>query len=97
MNTKKLLYAFLREIESAKGKGFELTGEDLGVSEAEFYDIIRLAHREHYVTNVMYADDRPYFYKFIELTIKGIEFLEQNGLWAKAYRSLKEARDWVKL
>ncbi|NLL22000.1 MAG: hypothetical protein GX263_09730 [Firmicutes bacterium] len=96
MRTKKLLYAFLKEVEKSKGKGFTLTNQDFGISEEEYYDIIRLAHREGFIINVFYADNIPYDYSLIELTMKGIEFIEQNSGWAKLYNGLKEIRDWIK-
>lgn len=96
MKTKKLLYAFLKEIEKSKGERFSFTSKDFAVSDEEYYDIIRLADREGFINNVVYADDIPYDYSLIELTMKGIEFLEQNSPWAKLYKGLKEIRDWIK-
>ena len=66
------------------------------IDEEEFYNIIRLADQENYITNIYYADDIPH-YKNVKLTMKGIEFLEENNKWAKAYRGLKELRDWLKV
>lgn len=96
MKTKKLLYAFLKEIEKSKGKCFTFTSQDFAVSEEEYYDIIRLADREGFVINVFFADDIPYDYSSIELTMKGIEFLEQYSTWAKLYKGLKEIKGWIK-
>lgn len=96
MKKKKLLYAFLEEIEKFKGERFTLTSQDFAVSDEEYYDIIRLADREDFVINVFYADDIPYDYSLIELTMKGIEFLEQNSPWAKLYKGLKEIKSWIK-
>ena len=66
------------------------------ISEEEFFNIIRLVDQENYITNIYYADDIPH-YKNVKLTMKGIEFLEENNKWAKAYRGLKELRDWLKV
>ncbi len=66
------------------------------IDEEEFYNIIRLADQENYITNIYYADDIPH-YENVKLTMKGIEFLEENNKWAKAYRGLKELRDWLKV
>ena len=96
MKTKKLLYAFLKKIEKAKDECFTATSQDFAVSDEEFYNIIRLADREGFVINVLYADDIPYEYSLIELTMKGIEFLEQNSDCAKLYKGLKEIKDWIK-
>ena len=89
MKIKRLLYVFLRKLEKAEGKRFELTGKDLGVTEEELHDVIRFADKEGYVTKPLYADNRPYYYESIRLTMKGTEFLEQNSLLAKTYRGLK--------
>lgn len=88
-----MLYAYLKEVNKGNNK---LTNDDLGISLEEFYDIIRFAHAERYVNGVFYASNIPYFTGGIKITMKGIEFLEQNNAFAKAYRNIKEIRDWVK-
>ncbi|MBK0029267.1 MULTISPECIES: YjcQ family protein [Lactococcus] len=35
-------------------------------------------------------------YKWGYLTEKGEQFLEDNKVWKKAYKGLKELRDWFK-
>ena len=94
MQTKKLLFAFLNEINK---ENVDIKHEDFGdhIGEEEFYNVIILAHQENYITGLYYADDLPH-YERANLTMKGIEFLEENNTWAKAYRGLKELRDWLK-
>ncbi|MCB5235888.1 YjcQ family protein [Niallia circulans] len=48
---------------------------------------------------VQWADDTIYYvgYHSAKITFKGLDFLEENSLFAKTYKGLKEVRDWIKL
>ena len=59
-------------------------------------DILRHAYREKYIDDVFYADNIVYFYGEATITLIGKEYLANNSKWAKAYKTLKEVRDWVK-
>ncbi|CUP06186.1 YjcQ protein [Clostridium baratii] len=93
MDKKKLRYAILKEIDS---KNFPLTEYMFGVDEEVFDNNIRFLHREKYIINVQYSDDRPEMdNQYIELTEKGEQFLEDNSAWAKVYKGLKEIKSWI--
>ncbi|WP_176482038.1 YjcQ family protein [Paucisalibacillus globulus] len=96
MNRKKIIYSILKEID----KGNEPKKEDYELEMEQWGEIASLIKNEGYATgiNVLYADDNVYLviYSSPKLTIKGIDFLEENSGWAKTYKGLKEVRDWIK-
>ncbi|MGG1630064.1 YjcQ family protein [Rossellomorea sp. NRS-1567] len=97
MNRKKLIYSLLTEINQGnepKRNDYELTFEQWG-------ELALLLKDEGLAKgiSVQYADDTVYavFLSSSKITMKGIEFLESNSGWAKTYKGIKEARDWLKL
>ena len=94
LEKKKLRYAILKEVD----KGNKILKEsDFSVSEENFDDATRFLTREDYLAGIFYADDRPqYFEGAAYLTAKGENYLEENSNWGKAYRGLKEIREWIK-
>lgn len=93
MNKEKLRYAILKEIEKGNRS---FSHADFGVEDAVFHDQIRYLDREGLITGVFYADDIPYSLIGVEITSAGEDYLKQHNAWAKAYRGLKEIRDWLK-
>jgi len=95
MNTKKLRYAILKEIDN--GNKF-LSEDDFTVTAEEFDEAVRFLNRENYLGGIFYADDRPRLFEGTAyLTEYGEDYLEKNNSFAKTYRGLKEIRDWLKL
>ena len=92
MNRKKLLYALLKEIS---GGNNELSHSDFELTEDEFHEISSLATTEGYLSSVQWYDDQPHFH-LARLTMKGIEYIEQNSVIGKTYRGLKEIINFVK-
>ncbi|GKV54252.1 hypothetical protein NCCP2222_01990 [Sporosarcina sp. NCCP-2222] len=95
MDKKKLRFAILKEIDTGNK---ELSEAQFGVDEETFDDAVNFLKSEEYISGVMYADNRPYaFGSTVYLTEKGETYLAENNAWAKAYKGLKEIRDWLKL
>ncbi len=93
MNKKKLRYAILKELDERNN----FNENDFEVTTDEFDNALRFLDREGYIKGVFYADDRPWIFNGAILTEKGENYLEENAPWKKAYNTLKEARDWIKL
>lgn len=94
MDKQKLRYAILKEVDKAD---IIVSEQHFNVSEDEFDNTVRYLTREGYLKGVFYADDRPQFWENSALlTEKGERYLEENSKWAKAYKGLKELRDWLK-
>ncbi|MGP4071297.1 YjcQ family protein [Piscibacillus sp. B03] len=99
MNRKKLIYSILKELEQGnepKRENYELELEQWG-------EIAELIKNEGYVTEITITRGGQgnkvliVMFKQSKLTMKGIEFLEENNGWAKTYKGLKEIRDWIRL
>ncbi|WP_391116877.1 YjcQ family protein [Psychrobacillus sp. L3] len=97
MSRKKLMYSILKELEQGnepKQSDYELNGEQWG-------EIAVLIRDEGYAKNIMvqYANNTVYNVGFhsAKITMKGIEFLEENSALSKTYKGIKEIRDWLKL
>jgi hypothetical protein len=97
MDRRKLIYSILKEVEEGnepKQVDYDLSGEQWG-------EITALIRDEGYVKgiSILYADNIAYIvsYASAKLTMKGIEYLEQNSALARTYKGIKEVRDWIKL
>lgn len=94
MNNQKLRYAILKEINQGE---VNISEKHFDVSENEFDNAVRYLTREGYLKGIFYAENRPQFWEnSAYLTEKGEKYLEENSIWRKAYKGLKEARDWIK-
>ena len=95
LDRKKIIYAILSELNEGN-KTFKC--DDFGVSHDIYFDIINaiinnnLAQGFKIVTGkdlgVVFSGDAY-------ITVPGIEFLEQNSTWGKAYAGLKEFKSWI--
>jgi hypothetical protein len=92
------LYACLKSGEDPELE--EISCSKLKIPEKYWYSIIRMLYREGYINGVKeikapwipetyYSLDRP------EITIKGIEYLQDNSMMKKARDALKELKAMV--
>lgn len=94
MNKQNLRYAILKEVDSGNNK---LTEIDFSVEEEVFDEAVRYLDREGYLSGLFYADNRPWMFGGAAfITGKGETYLSDNSTWGKAYRGMKEIRDWLK-
>lgn len=98
-NKRKIIYSVLKEIE--KGEN-EPKAEDYEISTAEFGDIVDMMEGELIKGSAISRGgqgNRPLvvFLKGATVTLKGLQYLEENNMWAKTYRGLKEIKDWLRL
>lgn len=91
MNIKKVIYSILKEVQ----EGREPKATDYDLSPEEFVKVAKIIKDERYLDNVGIAAT-VVFLTNCQVTMKGIEFLEQNSPLAKTYRGIKEIRDWLK-
>ena len=92
---KKIIYSILKEILEGDGiptaKDYEITGE-------QFFEILNLMKNEGYLNPKrvsFFISGGVHIQKSIDtITMKGIEFLEQNSNWSKFQKGLKEFREF---
>ncbi len=95
---KKIIYSMLKEI--LEGDSIP-KASDYSISEDEFYDIVLLMKNEGYLNpnNVeFFITGGISIEKSINtVTMKGVEFLEDNNYWSKMYKGIKEIKEFLTL
>lgn len=103
MNNFTIIYKILSAIE--KSMEYEIfdkemiSAKTLGISEIRLIKILKMLIDENYITGitVKHTAQGSYinFTDNISLTIKGLEYLEQNSMMKKAYNTLKGVKDTI--
>lgn len=98
MNKKKVIYSILTELNKGEIKP---RSKDYGLSDEEFIDIIVMLQDEELIKGVTFAraKGKPSipFLNAAKITMKGLDYLEENGKLGKTYKGLKEIREWLPL
>ena len=93
---KKIIYSILKEI--LEGDSIP-TASDYEITEYQFFEIINLMKNENYLNPkkvTFFVTGDFHIQKSIDtVTMKGIEFLEQNNKWSKVYKGIKEFREFL--
>lgn len=95
---KKILYSILKEV---KEKDNEPTWNDYGITKDEFGHVVEMAINEKLISNAHVSRGgignkvQIIWLNNAQITLKGLNYLEENSILAKTYKGLKEARDWV--
>ena len=93
---KKIIYSILKEI--LEGDSIP-TAADYEISEEQFIEIISLMKNENYLNPkkvTLFVTGDLHIQKSIDtVTMKGIEFLEENSKWSKVYKGIKEFRNFL--
>lgn len=93
---KKIIYSILKEI--LEGDSIP-TAPDYEITEDQFFEIINLMKNENYLNPkkvTFFVAGNFHIQKSIDtVTMKGIEFLEQNNKWSKVYKGIKEFREFL--
>ena len=93
----KVMLSFLREIND----GNIPNAGDYGLKNPDFWDIIEAAQDEGLIKGAEFSKGGQgnatlmCFTDGIKLTVKGMEYLHQNSPAMKAYKGLKEIREWL--
>ena len=99
-NTRKIIYSILTEIK--KGENRPHWG-DYGIEKEEFANIIEMMEGEGLIKNSSVIRGglgnkaHVIFIKDAKITMKGLDYLEENSIWKKTYKGLKEVREWLPL
>ena len=100
MDNFKTMYLILSALEKAMDTGLDkhdVSAERLGVSESRRNAILKMLADEGYIKGVKFLSYSGGIEQVaidgIQITIKGLEFLENNTMMKKAYRVLKGIKD----
>lgn len=99
MNDFKLIYRILKYLQMSldiEEPDFSPIGADaLGMTQAKWSRIMKMLADDGYISglNIIDVDNAPYpfirFTRSTELTLKGLEYLEENSLMQKAAKIAK--------
>ena len=95
-NKLKVMLSFMRELND----GNISTHSDYGLEKSEFYDIIDACQDEGLIKGASFSRGKGNeiliaFLENTKLTVKGMEYLDEHSVAMKAYKGLKELRDWL--
>lgn len=93
---KKIIYSILKEILDGDSVP---TAKDYEITNEQFLQILNLMVNEGYLNTKkvsFFITGDYYIQKSIDtVTMKGIDFLEENNKWSKIYKGLKEFREFL--
>ena len=95
-NKLKVMLSFMREINDGNIPAYS----DYDMEKSEYYDIIEACQDEGLIKNARIKQDAQgknlmIFLEDVKLTVKGMEYLNNNSDAMKAYKGLKEIREWL--
>lgn len=100
----KILYVILKELYEAKKDGkkvcLDLISPDrFKIPEGYWLDIVCEATDNGYIKGFKYRITKTgrvvSGLEDMNITMSGIEFLQENSMMKKVYEAMKEVRDWV--
>ena len=72
-----------------------ISAEWLNVSEPRRRELLRMLSQAGYITGVAFAGDVMMSIGRFRLTLRGLEYLEENSLMERAYRAAKGIKDLI--
>lgn len=99
MDNFKTVYLILAILEKALDGGLDLRDlapETLRVSERRRNSLLIMLQEEGYITGLKFVDAiglHDIRLEDVRITLKGLEYLQENSMMKKAYRALKRVKD----
>lgn len=101
MNVKlklKIVYSILKEFSEGN---MNINHENYDIEYGEFITILEFMQNEELIRGASFAHTKTEptigWWDDAEVTMKGLEYLNNNSTLAKGYKTIKEIRDWLKL
>lgn len=98
MKIKKIIYSIIKELQ--EGESIP-SANNYGLSDEEFQQILKLMINEQLLNPKkvsFYVTGDYHIEKSMDtVTMKGMDFLEQNNKWVKLYKGLKEIKDFISI
>ncbi|MDG2984344.1 YjcQ family protein [Latilactobacillus curvatus] len=96
---ERVRYALLKMIEENTNLDFhnkkEVPIDYMGISNEDAKAAILFLSRNNYIEGSVSGSDMLYTTRFISITEKGERYLKDNSLLTKAYRTVKEIKDFI--
>lgn len=96
-NKLKIMLSFMRELND----GNIPTANDYQITQDEFGDIIEMCQDAGYIKNATVLRGgqgnkvHGIWLDAVKLTVRGLEYLNENSAAMKAYKGLKFMQDWL--
>jgi hypothetical protein len=75
-----------------------LNGVTIGINEVYLSSVMDMLEEKGYIKGLIKnqtKDGTFYMYQGVQITLDGIEYLEENTTMKKAYKVAKELKDWI--
>ena len=94
----KIIYSILKEFSEGNNS---IHQETYGIEYNEFLSILEFTQEEGLIKGAKFAHTKTEptvgWWDNAKVTMKGIQYLEENSTKVKVYKTLKEVRDWLPL
>ena len=91
----KILAALKASIDYSEFDSRLISAERLNVFEPRRRELLRMLSQAGYITGVALAGDVMMSIRRVRLTLRGLEYLEENSLMKRAYRAAKGIKDLI--
>lgn len=97
VNKLKVMLSFMREVND----GNVPSAKDYEISSEEFWDIIELCQDEGFIKGAAFQHGGMKneiiigILDSVKLTFKGLEYLNEHSVAMKAYKGIKDLREWL--
>ena len=97
MDKLKVMLSFMRELND----GNIATADDYGLTTQEFCDIVEACQDAGYIKGAMFlhggmpGETIEHYFDAAKLTVAGMEYLHEHTKAMRAYKGLKEIREWL--
>ena len=98
MNKKRIIYSILKEIEKGENEP-RFTDYDINLD--EFGDLVKLIQNDELIKGASVIQGgmgnhvQMVLLDSAKITMKGLNYLEENSLLSKTYIGLKEIKSWL--
>ena len=72
-----------------------ISAERLNVSEPRRRELLRMLSQAGYITGIAFTGDVMISIGRLRLTLRGLEYIEENSLMKRAYRAAKDIKDLI--
>lgn len=99
MNRKRLIFSVLKEVEKCNYPNCS----DYDVTKDQYGDIIDLMVSNNLISNASVVRGgrgnkvQIIFLNKAKITLEGLGYLEENSIWMKTYKGLKDAKEWINI